>query len=211
MKATRILSAIVISAFAVFSLSCKKDSQTAPETPGPEPENPDEIVVPAPVPMDTLVYAYGQEAVKDQTYYYAAIWKDGKRTLLSDGEYDAFCNAAFADNEYLYVVGCEATGDLIDDGFYEPYKTNRGVLWKVKIGDETNVTKTDLSDGKYNTSPIAVTVVDGKVYAAGFDTPKFDRRAIMWSDGQQEYLTDGSTDALTYCIYADGKDIYVGG
>lgn len=55
MKATRILSTIVIGAFAVFSLSCKKDSPTAPETPGPEPENPDETVVPAPVPMDTLV------------------------------------------------------------------------------------------------------------------------------------------------------------
>lgn len=211
MKATRILNAIVIGAFAVFSFSCKKDSPTAPDTPGPKPENPDETVVPAPVPMDTLVYAFGQEAVKDQTYYYATIWKDGKRTLLSDGKYDAFCNAAFADNEYLYVVGCEATGDLIDDGFYDPYNANRGVLWKVKIGDETNVTKTNLSDGKYNTSPIAVTVVDGKVYAAGFDTPKFDRRVIMWSDGQQEYLTDGSSDALAYCICADGKDIYVGG
>lgn len=153
MKATRILSAIVIGAFAVFSFSCKKDSPTAPDTPGPKPENPDETVVPAPVPMDTLVYAFGQEAVKDQTYYYATIWKDGKRTLLSDGKYDAFCNAAFADNEYLYVVGCEATGDLIDDGYYDPYNANRGVLWKVKIGDETNVTKTNLSDGKYNTSP----------------------------------------------------------
>lgn len=53
--------------------------------------------------------------------------------------------------------------------------------------------------------------MDGKVYAAGFDTPKFDRRVIMWSDGQQEYLTDGSSDALAYCICADGKDIYVGG
>lgn len=76
MKATRILSAIVIGAFAVFSFSCKKDSPTAPDTPGPKPENPDETVVPAPVPMDTLVYAFGQEAVKDQTYYYATIWKE---------------------------------------------------------------------------------------------------------------------------------------
>ena len=40
MKATRILSAIVIGAFAVFSFSCKKDSPTAPDTPGPKPENP---------------------------------------------------------------------------------------------------------------------------------------------------------------------------
>lgn len=53
--------------------------------------------------------------------------------------------------------------------------------------------------------------MDGKVYAAGFDTPKYDRRVIMWSDGHQEYLTDGSSDALAYCICADGKDIYVGG
>lgn len=56
-----------------------------------------------------------------------------------------------------------------------------------------------------------MTVADGKVYAAGFDSPDYDRRAILWTDGQPQYLTDGKTDALAYCIYSDGKDVYVGG
>ncbi|HBH21186.1 MAG TPA: hypothetical protein DDX33_04185 [Rikenellaceae bacterium] len=168
---------------------------------------PDEPVV----PMKAVVYAVGQEIVPGAGFYYASIWKDGVRTRLSDGTYDAFCNGVYADGDNVYIVGCEATGDLVDDGYYDPYQQNVGVMWNFKVGDEANAIKTTLSDGKYSTSPLAATVCGGKVYVAGFDSPSYDRRAIMWEDGQIKYLTDGTTDALAYCIYSDGKDVYVGG
>ena len=171
----------IVSAVMV---SCGKDN---PDTPEPEPTPDPEPEVPV-TPKDTVVYAVGQEAVPGKGYYYATIWKDGKRILLSDGSYDAFCNGAYADGETIYIAGCEATGDLVDDGYYEPYHQNVGVIWKFKAGEEDKAEKTVISDGKYSTSPIAVTVADGKVYAAGFDSPDYDRRAILWTDGQPQYL-----------------------
>lgn len=194
---------------SAMMISCGKDNPDTPApTPDPEPEPEPEIPV---TPKDTAVYAVGQEAVPGKGYYYATLWKDGKRFLLSDGSCDSFCNGVYADGDTLYIVGCEASGDLYDDGYYDPYHLNVGVLWKFKAGEEGKAEKTALSDGKFATSPIAVTVAGGKVYAAGFDTPEYDRRVILWTDGQPKYLTDGSTDALAYCICADGEDVYVGG
>lgn len=158
-----------------------------------------------------ILYAVGQESVPDTDYFYATVWRDGKRFPLSDGSADAFCNAVCTGGDDVYVVGCEAIGDLIDDGYYEPYHQNVAVLWHFKTGDEANAARQTLSDGKYATSPVAVAVSNGNVYAAGFETPAFDRRAVWWKNGQMEYLTDGSTDALAYCILADGDDVYVGG
>lgn len=163
------------------------------------------------IEKELLLYAVGQEAVPNMYYYYATVWNNGKRTVLSDGSYDAFCNGIYADGETIYVVGCEATGDLVDDGYYEPYHQNVGVIWKFKAGEEDKAEKAVISDGKYATSPIAVTVANGKVYVAGFDTPVYDRRVILWTDGTPQYLTDGSSDALAYCIFSDGNDVYVGG
>lgn len=80
----------IVSAVMV---SCGKDN---PDTPEPEPTPDPEPEVPV-TPKDTVVYAVGQEAVPGKGYYYATIWKDGKRILLSDGSYDAFCNGAYAD------------------------------------------------------------------------------------------------------------------
>lgn len=207
MRRKMFFAAALCCIVSAVMVSCGKDN---PDTPEPEPTPDPEPEVPV-TPKDTVVYAVGQEAVPGKGYYYATIWKDGKRILLSDGSYDAFCNGAYADGETIYIAGCEATGDLVDDGYYEPYHQNVGVIWKFKAGEEDKAEKTVISDGKYSTSPIAVTVADGKVYAAGFDSPDYDRRAILWTDGQPQYLTDGKTDALAYCIYSDGKDVYVGG
>lgn len=63
---------------------------------------PDEPVV----PMKAVVYAVGQEIVPGAGFYYASIWKDGVRTRLSDGTYDAFCNGVYADGDNVYIVGC---------------------------------------------------------------------------------------------------------
>ncbi len=94
-----------------------------------------------------ILYAVGQELVPDQSHYYATLWKDGKRFLLSDGAADGFCNGIHINGSDVYVVGCEATGKLVDDGYYEPYRQNVGVLWQFKVNDEGNVTRTALSAG----------------------------------------------------------------
>ena len=165
---------------------------------------------PAPA-VPHILYAAGQELVPGKDYFYATIWRDGKRFPLSDGSADAFCNAVCTAGSDVYVVGCEAIGDLVDDGYYEPYRQNVAVLWHFKTGDEANAVRTSLSSGEYATSPIAVAASNGNVYAAGFESPAVDRRAVWWKNGQMEYLSDGSTDARAYCILADGDDVYVGG
>lgn len=159
-----------------------------------------------------ILYAVGQELVPDQSHYYATLWKDGKRFLLSDGSADGFCNGIHINGSDVYIVGCEATGKLVDDGYYEPYRQNVGVLWQFKVNDEGNVTRTTLSDGKNSTSPVAVAVGNGTVYAAGFETMEnSNRKVVYWKNEQMEYLTDGATDALAYCILADGDNVYIGG
>ena len=52
---------------------------------------------------------------------------------LSDGTFDSFCNGAAIDGHVLYVVGDEATGEIVDDGYYEPYKRNVGVMWTINL------------------------------------------------------------------------------
>ena len=144
-----------------------------------------------------ILYAVGQELVPGQGHYYATLWKDGKRQLLTDGSADSFCNGVYVDGNKVYVVGCEAIGDLFDDGYYEPYPLNVGVMWQFEVGNETQVTRSVLSDGKRATSPVAVAAAGENIYAAGFETlENSDRKAVYWRNGQMEYLSDGSTDAL---------------
>lgn len=116
---------------------------------------------PAPA-VPHILYAAGQELVPGKDYFYATIWRDGKRFPLSDGSADAFCNAVCTAGRDVYVVGCEAIGDLVDDGYYEPYHQNVAVLWHFKTGDEANAVRTSLSSGEYATSPIAVAASNGQ-------------------------------------------------
>lgn len=206
---TSIISGTLVLAVAAMLLSCGDTTKTTdpvtPSDPDPKPDPKPQVV------RDTVVYAVGQEAVSGKDHYYAAVWRNGKRLLLTDGSTDGFCNAVCADDEYVYVVGCEAIGKTVDDGYYEPYALNVGVLWKMKADDGTLVGRTLLSDGERNTSPVAVSVANGNVCVAGFETLEFDRKAVVWKNDKMEYLTDGTTDALAYCVLASGDDVYVGG
>ena len=163
-------------------------------------------------PKDTVIYAVGQEIVPDQSHYYAALWRDGKRFYLTDGTSDGFCNAVVSEGDKVYVVGCEATGDLVDDGYYEPYRQNVAVLWEFEARKEETVKRTIMSDGKLATSPLSVSVSDGNVYAAGMVTLESgNRKAVYWTNGKMASLTDGTNDAIAYCVLAVEDDVYIGG
>lgn len=196
---------LTIAALAcVICAGCGKDEPNQDPNPNPNPE-PEQ-------PKTSVLYAVGQDLVPEKDYYYAAVWRNGVETLLTDGSHDGFCNSVCADdNDNIYVVGCEAVGDLVDDGYYDPYNQNVGILWKFKDNNHAQVERIVLSDGKNNTSPMAVAVSNGNVHIAGFDTPVYDRRALYWRNGVMNVLTDGSTDALAYCIWVDGDDVYIGG
>lgn len=203
MKIHQPILAGVLFLVAGLLFSCSETASEAKPDPTPDPD--------PLIEKDTIVYAVGQEIVPGKNHYFAAVWKDGQRFLLTDGVADGFCNAVCADGDRIYVVGCEAVGKVVDDGYYEPYALNVGILWEFRAGEEASVTRTVLSDGEYATSPVAVAVAKGDVYIAGSETPAFDRRAVYWKNGKMEYLTDGSSDALAYCILAAGDDVYIGG
>lgn len=145
---------------------------------------------------------------------------DGGKKLPVSGQ-DGTSPKLKIEEEYWYISYDDgttwtkldkATGEKGDDGYYEPYPLNVGVMWQFEVGNETQVTRSVLSDGKRATSPVAVAAAGENIYAAGFETlENSDRKAVYWRNGQMEYLSDGSTDALAYCVAAEGNDVYVGG
>lgn len=175
--------------------------------------NPDSVPGEKPfVPTDTTLVVVGQELVPGKNYYDAVVYLDGGRLCLSDGSHDAFCNAVYAYRDTIYIVGAEAVGELIDDGYYDPYNANNGVLWSFVLGKTDEVSRTVYSGVAQNSSAVDVVYTGGKVHACGFDTPGgYDRRALWWRGEDKIELTDGSADALAYCIAADGADVYIGG
>lgn len=177
-----------------------------------EKNNPDEPFV----PKDTTIVVVGQELVPEKDYYDAVVWLDGERLCLSDGSHDAFCNAVHAEGNHLYIVGCEAIGELVDDGWYEPYNENNGILWSFSLDKTDEITRTVYGGVSGASSALDVTYAAGKAHACGFDTPPSDsffpnRRALWWKGEEKIELTDGSSDAMAYCITSDGDDVYVGG
>lgn len=205
-KKSLILCALIGCALV---LSCEKKENTTPD----KPDEPVEPVVPVEpeVPKNAALVLVGQEAVEGKGYYNAAVWIDGQKFLLSEGEHDAFCNAVYTYKDSVFIAGCEAVGELIDDGYYDPYNANNGVIYSFKIGEESNFRRTVHSDVKGNSTASDIAYSNGNIYTSGFDSPGYDRRALYWKNDEKILLTDGSTDALAYCIAADGDDVYVGG
>lgn len=193
-------------------LSCNKQEPSVTPTPDPDPKPDVPTPDPQPVPKDTVLIVVGQEqSVGSADYYDAVVWIDGKRLALTSGDHDAFCNAVKAVEDTIYIVGCEAIGELIDDGYYDPYNANNGVLWKFVLGKENEIERSVYGDVKGNSSVVGVSVSGKNVYACGFDSPGYDRRALYWKNSEKIELTDGTTDALAYCIASEGDDVYVGG
>ena len=112
----------------------------------------------------------------------------------------------------VFIAATEAIGDLVVDEYYgDEYNENNGVVYSFKIGEEDKFKRTVYGGVKGKSTASDVAYSNGNVYVSGFDSPGFDRRALYWKNEQKFELTDGSVDALAYCIAADGDDVYVGG
>ena len=185
------------------------------------------------LPQNHVLVVVGQEYLKDKGFYDAVAWMDGKRFAFTNGEHDSFCNAVCTYKDSVFVAACEAVGDLVHDEWYGDYNENNGVVYSFKIGEEANFKRTVYSDVKGKSTASGVAYSNGNIYVSGFDSPSIDRgpareakvtlyvsgfdspsidrRALYWKNSEKHELTDGSTDALAYCIAADGDDVYVGG
>ena len=163
------------------------------------------------MPQNHVLIVVGQEYLKDKGFYDAVAWIDGKRLAFTNGEHDSFCNAVYTYKDSVFVAACEAVGELVNDEWYGDYNENNGVVYSFRIGDEANFKRTVYSDVKGKSTASDIAYSNGNIYVSGFDSPSIDRRALYWKNSEKHELTDGSTDALAYCIAADGDDVYVGG
>ena len=213
----RKISLICCALLSVAVLACNKteDPNTEPEKPTPEKPTPEPEPKPEPKPepepQNSAIIVVGQEYLSDKGFYDAVMWVDGKRFAFTKGEHDSFCNAVYTYKDSVFVAATEAVGELVSDEYYGDYNENNGVVYSFKLGEEDKFKRTVYGGVKGKSTASGVAYSNGNVYVSGFDSPGFDRRALYWKNEQKFELTDGSVDALAYCVAADGDDVYVGG
>lgn len=127
----------------------------------------------------TDIYAAGQ--VNDEEYKsYAAIWKNGIFTDLSDGVGGSFASSITGFGTDIYVAGntINAAGK------------NIAMMWK-------NGTPTMLSDGSTSGYANSVAVFDGDVYVAGYVYNAEGKGVVtLWKNGEPKSLSDGSRGCI---------------
>ena len=128
-----------------------------------------------------ILYAVGQELVPGQGHYYATLWKDGKRQLLTDGG-------------VLYAAGAEK----VSGGRW------KGVLWKdgqptyftEEVG--TEVTGLYVKEGKY--------IIEGNMTADSGDIV-----TCIWTEEGVQVISEGMALCQGTGLAVAGSDIYVAG
>lgn len=143
----------------------------------------------------TKVYSVGIRYTPNNTPV-ATLWKDGKRTSLSDTTRSAEANGLFVKGSDEYVVG-----------FVSGEGNHRiAALWK-------NGVVTLLSDGNYDAVANSVFVSGSDVYVAGFESKATLNRnlARLWKNGVLVNLSDSDLECEANDVYVSGSDIYVVG
>ena len=80
----------------------------------------------------------------------------------------------------------------------------QGVYWRNGVA---TVLKSPISETAKWTRGKAITVVDGDVYVAGYET----RTVILWINGEPTALTDNTVDVSVHDMAIVGNDIYIVG
>jgi hypothetical protein len=139
---------------------------------------------------DAIVVANGNVYVAGDDDGYAVYWVNGQETRLNGAYLGSVANSLAISGSDVYVIGADT---LLNPCF-----------WK-------NGQRTELQ-GKY-TSPSAIAVSGDDVYIAGqqIDTITGNRKAIVWKNGELNWLSDGSQDVQVNSISIDGTDLYVCG
>ena len=139
----------------------------------------------------------------------AAVWKNGKVQNLAPCTFmHSEANSVFVYNGDVYAVGSEESA----------ITHNR--IAKLWINGKTY----NLSDEKTLMVASSVYVHNGDVYVAGFELPLEPVScgtcvqirsgfaiAVLWKNGQLQYLTDGVHNAWATSVFVSGNDVYVAG
>lgn len=140
------------------------------------------------------IYAAGWEE-NNEGIKIAKYWKNAQQAVeLSAGIYDAVATAIFVDNNRVYVSGNSNNAQNIKKAVY----WNNGELNR-------------LSDVSGEASANAIFVLDGVVYAAGFERKAGVEVAVAkyWQNGKSISLSDGTKNTTASCIYKKGNDVIV--
>lgn len=164
----------------------------------------------------------------------AAYWKNGVKTALTNGTYDAAANAIYVKNGDVYVAGYEknAAGNWIA----KYWKNGAPVLLSADVAhgeaidivvNGTDVHVTGKKAGKLvhwkngeavvisnnnNAFPRKIFVDKNDVYIAGSEFNGAGiNQAVYWKNGTMVPVTDGSFNAQAMAIVVHNGDVYVSG
>jgi hypothetical protein len=145
-------------------------------------------------PRDPIIHAITVEMNNEEVhtgYYY----RDGiPEELEVPIGFRSYPEAICADGNNIYIGGLvyEIEGNVV----------GRAAVWK-------NGQLIEYTNGTNDASVAHLQVVKGKVYAVGYERSGSVYRAVLWRDGESQYLTSGATSAFAYGVFVDGSDVYV--
>ena len=132
------------------------------------------------------IYVAGCESSGDGGNVAAAYWKNGDKTVLTDGTYGAKANSIFVSDSDVYVAGVELNGSG-GNGVAE--------YWM-------NGAPTVLTDGTYNGGASSIFVSGSDVYVAGYEAS---------GGGGREHVQRGFATRKTDELGGDGGGKWGGG
>lgn len=142
--------------------------------------------------IGTDVYAAGYVFVNNSLDNHAALWKNGTLTILETTKK----SNAFG----VYVVGA----DVYVCGYNGSNPNVVAAVWK-------NGVVTNLSDGRFDTYPYAISGSGTDVYIVGKGVGTTAWQAKIWKNGMLSNLSDGITNGVANTIYVAGSDVYIAG
>ena len=142
------------------------------------------------------VYVAGYEVnTASKGSFVAKVWKNGKETILSDGNFDASAYSVFVSGNDVYASG------------YEKNEQGKFIarLW-------INGTPTDLTDGSNNATARSVLVSGGDLYILGSEqNAEGNYVGIIWKNYNATSFTDGTKSRAYRSLFVSGNDVYVSG